>query len=410
MINKILGTLLLINFLWAIEIPIDEVKKHIFSETISVNSKIIQLPSSKSLVMAEMGGKITKYLVKEGSKVKKGQAVSLVSFSSSLESFMQRSLENSLKVAPLKAELKALRKRLTIANKNYALVRKLYDAGVESRQNMNRQEEEKITLVSEIEVLKVKLSTLKIKKKPKKSSYTLYAGNSGIIDKILVASNAVVDANTPLLSIVKGEESFLVQSYVPLKYVNEMKIGLKGKMFYGGKHHDMHLTQILPALDEQTQQIVVLFTLDKPINNLFVNTYVNAKLSLGIGKSYLTVKKTALNFFNNEWVVFIPKHHDEHEEEHSRHDNLSEETHGAHEGHDDIGHGAKEKKHDSHEGHGHEEYKEEVPYLAKVVKILKQNEQYVAIEGLEEHEDYVSDKAYHVKSLLLKSSLGGHGH
>jgi hypothetical protein len=45
-----------------------------------------------------------------------------------------------------------------------------------------------------------------------------------------------------------------------------------------------------------------------------------------------------------------------------------------------------------------------------VVKILKKFDDYVAIEGLNEHEDYVSDKSYYIKSLLLKSSLGGHGH
>ena len=62
-----------------------------------------------------------------------------------------------------------------------------------------------------------------------------------------------------------------------------------------------------------------------------------------------------------------------------------------------------------HEGHGHDEH-EEVPYNIKVVKILKKFDKYVAIEGLKEHEDYVSDKSYYIKSLLLKSSLGGHGH
>jgi ABC-type Zn2+ transport system substrate-binding protein/surface adhesin len=142
------------------------------------------------------------------------------------------------------------------------------------------------------------------------------------------------------------------------------------------------------------------------VTNLFVNAYVDSKLSIGEPKSYLAVKKSALSFFNNEWVVFVPEHHegeehhDEHEDEHEKHDD-----------HDEHNDAHDENEHEKHDEHGHGEHEEEeVPYDIKVVKILKQNEAWVAIEGLDEHEDYVSDKSYYIKSLLLKSSLGGHGH
>jgi len=392
MTKSITIALVMAQTLWALDVPIAEVEKHRFSKSITVNSKIVQLSSSKSLVMAHLGGKITKYLVKEGDKVKNNQAVALVSFTTSLET----SLQNSTQVPALQAELRALRKRLQIANKNYEIVKKLYNSGIESRQNLNKQEEEQIGLVSEIEVIKSKLVTLNIRKKPSKSSYTIYAGTTGTVDKILVSPNAVVDANTPLVSIVKGEESFLVQSYVPLKYVNEVKIGQKGKIAYGGKEYAMYVTQILPNLDEETQQMLVLSSFEKPVKNLFVNAYVSSKLFFGEGKSYLSVKKSALSFFNNEWVVFVPtEHHEEDEKEHEG------EKHDEH-----------EDEHNEHAEHGdHDEHEEEeVPYDIKVVKIIQQNEAYVAIEGIDEHEHYVSDKSYYIKSLLLKSSLGGHGH
>jgi len=163
----------------------------------------------------------------------------------------------------------------------------------------------------------------------------------------------------------------------------------------------MHLTQILPALDEKTQQMVVLSTLDVPVKNLLVNAYVDSELSLGEEKRYLSVKKTALSFFNNEWVVFVPEHHEEeegHEEEHEEEHKTEAEHHEEH----------KEEKHGH--GHGYEHEEEEVPYAIRVVKVIKQNENFVAIEGLREHEAYVSEKSYYVKSLLLKSALGGHGH
>jgi len=389
--NRTLITLLLLaTSLWAVDIPIDNVKKRTFSENISLNSKIVQLSSSKSLVMAEMGGKITKYLVKEGDRVKKGQVVAWIS--------VIAPLELTINIAPLKAELRELKKQLNLANRNYDMVRKLYNRGLESRQNLNKQEEESGYIISQIEVIKAKLASLDKGKKTSQNSYDIYAGSSGRVDKVLVSPHAVVDANTPLLSIVKGEESFLVKSYIPLSYLNQIRIGLKGTLFYGGKSYTMHLTQILPALDEKTQQMVVLSTIDVAVKNLLVNAYVDSELSLGLEKKYLSIKKTALSFFNNEWVVFVPEHHEEKE-----HD---EEEHEKHE--DEAKH-HEEHKHEKH-GHGHEHEAKEVPYGIRVVKVIKQNKNFVAIEGLREHDEYVSEKSYYVKSLLLKSALGGHGH
>jgi len=151
--NRTLITLLLLaTSLWAVDIPIDNVKKRTFSENISLNSKIVQLSSSKSLVMAEMGGKITKYLVKEGDRVKKGQVVAWIS--------VIAPLELTINIAPLKAELRELKKQLNLANRNYDMVRKLYNRGLESRQNLNKQEEESGYIISQIEVIKAKLASL----------------------------------------------------------------------------------------------------------------------------------------------------------------------------------------------------------------------------------------------------------
>lgn len=370
-IKVIWSMLFVAELLLGMDVPIDEVEKQYFQDEISVNSKIVQLSTSKEEVMARMGGKISKYLVKQGQKVKKGQAIAKI---------------ESLELSKLFSELKLQRKQLVVHNKNYKIVKKLYNSGLESLQNLNTEQRKKDEIVSKIESIKAQLALMGVSSKgATKSSYTVYAQGSGTVAKILIPSNAVVDANRPLVSIVKGESSFLAKAYVSLKYVNEIAVGQKAKLFYGNKNYAMHVTQILPELDEKTQQMVILLSLDEPVPNLFVNAYVETKLFIGVPKVHLAVKKSALSFFNNEWVVFTPKHHEEHEEEH------------------------KEEKHDEHEGHDeHEE--EEVPYAITVVKILKQNENWVAIEGMDEHADYVSAKSYYIKSLLLKSSLGGHGH
>jgi len=378
--RKIVGALLLAQALWGLEVPIDEVEKQIFKENIRVNSKIVQLRSAKESVMARVGGKVIKYLVKQGQRVKRGDAIALI---------------ESLELSKLSSKLKLLRKQLVIHNRNYKIIKNLYNTGLESLEKLNREERERDQTVSEIESIKAQLRLLGVKSRGKiKSTYTVYAQSSGKVAEILMPRNSVVDVNTPLVSIVKGGSSFLVKSYVPLNYVSEIEVGQRGELLYGGKPYKMHISQILPQLDEETQQIQVLSTLDESVKNLFVNAYVESKLFIGEAREYLAVKKSALSFFNNEWVVFTSKHHDEEEVHEEHHKNE----------HD------KKEHHEEKEGHHHEHEEVEIPYDINVVKIITQNDTFIAIEGLDEHSDYVSDKSYYIKSLLLKSSLGGHGH
>ena len=363
--NKyIMGSLLLVNTLFAVEIPLSEVEKRTFSEAIEINSQVVQLPSAKSTLMARLGGKVLSYHVKEGESVKKGQLIATI---------------ESLELTSELAELKGLKAQLRISDKNYKMTQKLYDIGVESLAKLNQQEESYTLIVSKIEQIESKLLLVKGRKG---NSYKLYAQSSGKVDEFLIPLFSVVNKNEPLITLLKGEESFLIKSFIPLKYASKVRVGQEGSFSYGTQNYKMFITQILPSIDQKTQKIMVLSKPKKRVKNLFVNTFLDSELIFGEGKKYLTVKKSALSFFNNEWVVFVPEHHHEEKHETQKHNKSA---------------------HDEHE-------EEEIPYDIKVVKILKQSNKWVAIEGLNEHEEYVSDKSYYVKSLLLKSSLGGHGH
>ncbi|HFB54043.1 MAG TPA: hypothetical protein ENJ67_04855, partial [Sulfurimonas autotrophica] len=131
---------------------------------------------------------------------------------------------------------------------------------------------------------------------------------------------------------------------------------------YADKKISTHITQIMPKVDEDTQRVVALSSVDEKVDNLFINTYVEATLYFGTKLQYPAVKKSALSFFNNEWVVFVPN-----EEENE---------------------------------------KEELAYVPQVVEIVAQDDTYVGIKGLKTGAVYVSAESYYVKSALLKSSLG----
>ena len=73
-------------------------------------------------------------------------------------------------------------------------------------------------------------------------------------------------------------------------------------------------------------------------------------------------------------------------------------------------HGGEDHDAEAHEKHDEDEEDEEPPYEAQVVEIVSYVGEYVAIKGLKAGEAYVSTGVYFVKSMLLKSSLGEHGH
>jgi hypothetical protein len=221
------------------------------------------------------------------------------------------------------------------------------------------------TLKSQLNILRIDTANI-TKASP---NFILYAHSAGKISQLLLQRHTVIRVDEAIVNIVK-EQAFYIKSFVPIKYASKIKIGQKILVDYNNRNIVTHVTQILPLVDEKTQRIVLLSSVDEKADDLFINTYVKATLFFSNTKKYVAVEKSALSFFNNEWVVFVPK------EEHD------------------------ESEHDEHES----------PYEARVVEIITQYNKYIAINGLEENEKYVSAKSYYVKSMMLKSSLGEHGH
>lgn len=373
--NKIyIFMLVLSSSLLSVEIPTENTRLHSFGESIELNSKIIQLSNAKQSVTSLVSGHLEKYFVEPGENVKAGQKIALI---------------ESILVSKMTADYISYKKQSSSLKANYEANQKLYDKGMLSLQKLNTLSNELNAMNSNVSALKSQLETLNIDtKKLKKATgnFILYAHSPGRVSNLLQPLHTVIREDEALISIIK-DQAFYVQSYLPLKYSGVVKIGQKLIVDYNGRKIVTHVAQILPELDVQTQRIIVLSSIDEKADDLFINTFVASTLYLEPTKKYVAVKRTALSFFNNEWVVFI--HKKEHEE------------HG-------------EDKHDEHDGLGedkHDEHKDETaPYEVRVVEIITQDDDYTGVKGLEAGEEYVSNKSYYVKSMMLKSSLGEHGH
>ncbi len=356
-----------------VEIPTMKAKIHPFHKNIELNAKIIQLPNAKQSIMSQVSGHIEQYFVKEGQRVKKGQKIVLI---------------ESILISKMTAEFVSQKKQLQAQEKNYKATLSLYKKGMTSLQELNQQSIKKDELLAKLNALKSQLKTLGIntmRLKKASADFILYAHSDGIVSRILQPQHSSISQNSQIISLVK-EKAYYLKSFVPLEYASQVKIGQKIVINPNGKLIISHITQILPKVDEDTQRIVLLSSIEESAQNLFINSYIPATLYFSNSKSLVGVPKSALSFFNNEWVVFIPKE----EEHHEKHDEKHED-----EEHEDEEH--------EHEGH-------EVPYEIRVVKIVASDENFIGILGLETGEEYVSDKSYYVKSMMLKSSLGEHGH
>jgi len=378
MIKKVFISTVLLLSLNAIEIPIEHTQNRAFGKSVNLNAQIVQLSNASQSIMSSVGGHIEEYYVKVGQNIKKGQKILLI---------------ESIIISKMTAEYISLTKQLHAQKKNYAASQSLYEKGMTSMQELNTQSIKRDELSAMLSALKSQLDTLGINTlelKEATSNFILYAHGDGVVSAVLQALHSSVKEDTPIISVIKNQ-AYYFKSYLPLEYAQKVEIGQKIVLKTANDTIVSHVSQILPKVDEKTQRIILLSSIDEKVKNLYINAYVSAILYFDTRKKYIAVKKSALSFFNNEWVVFLPKEHDEHDEHQGELSSAQERDH---------------LSTDEHDEHG----EHEASYEVRVVKIITQDEEFVAIEGLELDVEYVSDKSYYVKSQLLKSSLGGHGH
>ncbi len=363
MIKIFIASLIFINCAFSNEIKVENAQIRKFGKSVELNSKVIQLPSSKQSLMALLDGKIVKYYVKEGDIVKKGDKLALI---------------QSIELSKMSAEYLSLKEQLKSIEENYEGSLALNKKDIISKQELNLQNIQRKDISAKLETIISQLKTLDIEVKDIKntiSEYTLFAHNSGIVSTLLKTEYSAVSKDTEIVSIVK-EKSFYLKSYLPVSYSEFVKPGQKISTNFNGKNITSYIEKILPELDETTQRIIVLSSIDDEKVKLYSNLFLSSILYYETDKEYISVKKTALSFMNNEWVVFVPN-----EDEHKEKENTQTQVNS---------------------------HKEELEFKSLDVKIIQENDEYVAVEGLEENQKYVSDEPYKAKSMVLKSSLGEH--
>ena len=244
MTKIIIISLFFLNSAFSNEITLENAQIRKFGKSVELNSKVIQLPSSKQSLMASLDGKIVKYYVKEGDLVKKGDKVALI---------------QSIELSRMSAEYLALKEQLKSMEENYNGNLILNKRDIVSKQELNLLNIQRKDISAKLETIISQLKTLDIEVKDIKntiSEYTLFAHNSGIVSSLLKTEYSAVSKDTEIVSIVK-EKSFYLKSYLPIAYSEYLKPGQKISTNFNGKNIISYIEKILPELDESTQRIIV---------------------------------------------------------------------------------------------------------------------------------------------------------
>ncbi|CAA6807467.1 MAG: Unknown protein [uncultured Campylobacterales bacterium] len=378
--NKTISLFLLcISLSLAVEFPVEITKSKEFSKRILVQAKVVEAKSQEKFITPFINGQVKEYYVKEGDKIDQNQKIAKIS---------------SLELLELTSKLISLRKEYTVVKENFSLNLKLHKKGLLSSEEINNLKIKKLDILSQIEFLSNKLKFLNIKTNKPISEYFVYSNTSGVISNILVALNQNISGSS--LVEIQTPSNYQVKAFIPQRFIDKLRIGQKA--YIEDSNLSLSLASVLPKLDEHTKYAIAIFTFDNK-SKLSLGSYQTLHLVINDKSKYVAIKKSALAFIKNKWVVFTPKKNDEH--------NTDEENHDGHEDHSDEDKHL-EKNHDDE--HEEDEHKEEFPYEVNVIEIITQNDEYIAVKGLKEHSEYISKNSHYLKSMLLKSSLDGHGH
>jgi len=384
------------------EIKIEHAELKPLGKVIQANAQITQLSGQKQEVVSRLSGHLESYFVTPGQQVKEGDKIVLI---------------ESIELSKMTAGYLALLEQSKAAEAQKNNTMKLHKKGFSSQNDLSNAIVALEEIRSKQNALSSQLKSLGIKPEELKNAtdqFILYAHADGVVGEVLAPLHSNVNAQTPLMTLVNQSDYYAV-AYLAVGDAMQVSHETKGWLSVANKTYPSHFVQLLPSIDEETQRAKVLFQIEKSPSNLLLGAFAEMDISLTPYRDVVMVKKSALTLYQGEWVVFVEAKNEEaeHHEEKSGLDH--EEEANGHDGHDHNAH--KEEKHDDEDEEAHDEdgeedhdEDEEAPYIAKMVNIIEYAGEYVAIEGIRADEEYVSEGVYFVKSMILKSSLGEHGH
>lgn len=243
-----------------------------------------------AVINPQVEGQVTKILVKSGDRVTTGTPL--------------------LQIDPLKQEAtvggQEASRMAQEANVRYARIsldraKKLHDAGVISKQDLDNAQTGYDAAVAQLKALDEQVNQQKVELR----YYRVSAPMDGIVGDIPVRVGDRVTVAT-LLTTVDEPGPLEAYVYVPAEKARNLKIGLPVRLSDGAGNlvSDTEVTFVSPQVDTDTQTVLVKAAVQKPKSKVRIAQQVRAQITWGVREGPV-IPVLAVQRINGEFFAFV---------------------------------------------------------------------------------------------------------
>lgn len=243
-----------------------------------------------AVINPQVEGQVTKILVKSGDRVTTGTPL--------------------LQIDPLKQEAtvggQEASRMAQEANVRYARIsldraKKLHDAGVISKQDLDNAQTGYDAAVAQLKALDEQVNQQKVELR----YYRVSAPMDGIVGDIPVRVGDRVTVAT-LLTTVDEPGPLEAYVYVPAEKARNLKIGLPVRLSDGAGNlvSDTEVTFVSPQVDTDTQTVLVKAAVQKPKSKVRIAQQVRGQITWGVREGPV-IPVLAVQRINGEFFAFV---------------------------------------------------------------------------------------------------------
>lgn len=243
-----------------------------------------------ALINPQVEGQVTKILVKSGDRVTNGTPL--------------------LQIDPLKQEAtvsgQEASRMAQEANVRYARIsldraKKLHDAGVISKQDLDNAQTGYDAAVAQLKALDEQVNQQKVELR----YYRVSAPMDGIVGDIPVRVGDRVTVAT-LLTTVDEPGPLEAYVYVPVEKARNLKIGLPVRLSDGAGNlvSDTDVTFVSPQVDTDTQTVLAKAAVQKPKSKVRIAQQVRAQITWGVREGPV-IPVLAVQRINGQFFAFV---------------------------------------------------------------------------------------------------------
>ena len=243
-----------------------------------------------SIINPQVEGQVTKILVKSGDHVKVGDPLLQID-----------PLKQEAAVSSQEASRAAQEATVRLAQVSLERAKKLFDAGVISKQDLDNAQSYYDSAVAQLKALEHQVQQQKVEL----HYYNVSAPTDGIVGDIPVRVGDRV-AVTTLLTTVDEPGALEAYIYVPAARARDLHLGLPVKLLSetGALLAESQITFVSPQVDPETQTVLAKSAIGPSKTNFRISQQVRTQLSWGT-RTGQVVPVLAVQRVNGQFFAFV---------------------------------------------------------------------------------------------------------